>query len=227
MSATLPLIVIRPEPGNTATLEAARQRGLDASGYPLFEIAAVAWKAPTTPFAAILAGSANVFRHGGSHLAELMHVPVIAVGATTAEAARHAGFAVAQIGEGGLQPLVETLAPGKYLRLAGQDHVNLAPPAGVQISTQIVYAAQARPIPPALAKLLRKPALVLLHSGEAARHFRAQCERIEVSKENIYLACLAPRIAEHAGASWADVFVSASRTDTDLLELAATMCDRV
>ncbi|MBB3861731.1 uroporphyrinogen-III synthase [Novosphingobium hassiacum] len=227
MTAPLPLVVIRPEPGNAATLAAARNRGLSAHRYPMFDVVPIAWKAPSGCFAAILAGSANVFRHGGPQLDELRPIPVIAVGATTAEAARNAGFTVKQTGEGGLQPLVATLAPGEYLRLAGQDHVHLSPPAGVRISTQIVYAALARPVAPALATLLTEPAVVLLHSGEAARHFRAECERIEVSKENIYLACLAPRIAEHAGAGWAGVCVSASRTDTDLLELAATMCDRV
>ncbi len=227
MTAPLPLIVIRPQPGNAATLKAARHRGLDARGYPLFDITPVSWEAPTAHFPAILAGSANVFRHGGVQLDELRRLPVIAVGATTAEAARDAGFAVTRVGEGGLQPLVETLPPGAYLRLAGRDHVNLTPPAGVRIATHVVYSARAHPFPPALSTLLTQPAVVLLHSGEAARHFRAECERIEVSMGNIYLACLAPRIAEHAGAGWAGVCVSASRTDTDLLALAATMCDRV
>ena len=37
-----------------------------------------------------------------------------------------AGFAVAQTGEGGLQPVVETLPPGHYLRLAGQLELNPA-----------------------------------------------------------------------------------------------------
>lgn len=225
--AALALIVIRPEPGNAATLAAARQRGLTAHGYPLFDIAPVAWEPSTQAFAALLAGSANVFRHGGPHLAQFRHVPVIAVGATTAEAARQAGFTVAHIGEGGLQPIARTLAPGAYLRLAGEDHVILTPPEAVRITTQVVYAAHPRPVPQALAALLDNSAVVLLHSGEAARHFRAQCERIEVSMESIYLACLAPRIAELAGQGWASVSVSASRTDTDLLELAATMCDRV
>lgn len=227
MSATLPLIIIRPEPGNAATLAAARERGLTAQGYPLFDIAPVAWQTPAKPFAAILAGSANVFRHGGAQLHELLQLPVVAVGATTAEAARNAGFTVTQVGEGGLQPLVETLPVGEYLRLAGQDRVRLSPPEGVRICTRVVYAARQRHVPHELAARLEKGAVVLLHSGEAARHFRAQCERIEVSMENIYLACLAPRIADHAGAGWAAVCVSASRTDTDLLELAATMCDRV
>lgn len=227
MTAFLPLIVIRPGPGNAVTLDAARQRGLDAHGYPLFDVTAVAWQAPTTPFAAILAGSANVFRHGGAQLAELRHLPVIAVGEATAKAARDAGFAVSHTGEGGLQPVVETLGPGEYLRLAGQDRVELSPPADVQIATQVVYAARRLPIPQTLARLFKRRAVVLLHSGEAARHFRSECERVEVSTENIYLACLAPRIAEHAGAGWAGVCVSASRTDTDLLELAATLCQTV
>ncbi len=227
MSATLPLIVIRPEPGNAATLAAARQRGLDAHGFPLFDIAPVAWQPPTQPWAAILAGSANVFRHGGPQLALFVQIPVIAVGEATAEAARLAGFTVAQVGEGGLQPVTQTLAPGEYLRLAGRDRIKLTPPEGVRITTQVVYAAHPRPVPQDLGAMLNKSCVVLLHSGEAARHFRSACEFVEVSKESIYLACLAPRIAELAGQGWAGIAVAALRTDTDLLELAATMCDRV
>ncbi|MFC6911628.1 hypothetical protein ACFQGS_22980 [Novosphingobium lubricantis] len=68
------------------------------------------------------------------------------MGEATAAAARAAGFAVAQTGEGGLQPVVETLPPGHYLRLAGQDRVTLSPPGAVRIATQVVYAAQPRPI---------------------------------------------------------------------------------
>ncbi len=223
----LPLIVIRPEPGTAATLSAARAMGLDAHSHPLFTVAPRAWKLPEGSFAAILAGSANVFRHGGPQLDALRHFPVVAVGETTADAARGAGFAVTRTGEGGLQPLVGKLSPGSYLRLAGQDHVELTPLAGVQIETRVVYAARACPIPGTLAALLPHRCVVLLHSGEAARHFRAECERLEIVRSNIHLACLAPRIGELAGPGWGDVAVAQTKTDTDLLELAARMCQTV
>lgn len=220
----LPLIVIRPEPGNAATIAAARERGLHAIGYPLFRIEPTRWSVAEGRFEAILAGSANIFRHGGPQLDALKHLPVIAVGEATASAARTAGFTVVRTGEGGLQPVVETLAPGTYLRLAGEDRVTLAPPPGVRIETAVVYAARPVPLPDELVAVLARPAVVLLHSGAAAKHFRQQCERTGITRESLYLACLAPRIAALAGDGWGDLRIADSRTDSDLLELGRRMC---
>ena len=226
MSA-LPLIVIRPEPGNAATLAAARECGLDARSFPLFDVGPLPWQTPQGRFDAILAGSANVFRHGGLPLGPLAPVPVLAVGTTTAEAARAAGFTVMRTGDGGLQPLVETLPPGDYLRLAGQDRVTLTPPQGVRIVTQEIYTVHARPMSAALKALLEQGGVVLLHSGEAGRHFASECERLGTSRQRIYLACLAPRIADLAGSGWGAIDTASTRTDKDLLELASRMCQIV
>lgn len=226
-SKTLPLIVIRPEPGNAATCAAAREHGVEALAYPLFRIEPVDWHVPPGPFDAILAGSANVFRHGGIGLEALTDVPVIAVGATTAASARDYGFTVSSIGEGGLQPVVAVLKAGNYLRIAGQDRVELDPPAGVRIETAVAYAARRSPISGALAHILRDGATVLLHSGEAARHFAGECERLGIAKNSVHIACLAPRIADLAGHGWARVKTARQRTDAMLLELGLQMCQTV
>lgn len=226
MTALL-LFILRPQPGNAATLKAARQLGLDAHSFPLFEVAPVAWQAPQGRFDAILAGSANIFRHGGPQLAAYTSVPVMAVGATTADAARAAGFAVSHIGEGGLQPMVEALPPGHYMRLAGEDRVTLTPPQDVRITTEVVYAARPQPVSPPLHALLDKGGVVLLHSGEAARHFAAECERLGIARNRLHLACLAPRIAGLAGQGWGTIATASTRTDADVLALAARMCQIV
>lgn len=223
----LPLVVIRPEPGNAATCAVARALGLEPIAAPLFEIEPVDWDVPDERFDAILAGSANVFRHGGAGLAAFAEVPVIAVGETTAAAARSAGFAVARVGEGGLQPVVATLPPGNYIRIAGEDRVTLTPPEGVRIVTVVTYASRKRAVSVALQTSLNRGAVVLLHSGEAARHFAQECERLGISKESLHLACLAPRIAELAGNGWGTVAVAAGRTDKEVLELGARMCQTV
>ncbi|MCY1669766.1 uroporphyrinogen-III synthase [Novosphingobium sp. SL115] len=220
----LPVFVIRPEPGNAATVAAARAQGLDARGFPLFTIAAQPWSLPDGPFDAILAGSANIFRHGGPLLDALKAVPVIAVGETTADTARAHGFAVESVGEGGLQPVVETLTPGRYLRLAGEDRVTLTPHSGVRIETSVVYAAQPHPLPPEMAQALAHGGVVLLHSGAAARHLSQYCEMAEIPRKQLRLACLAPRIASMAGEGWGQIGVASARTDMDLLELAKRMC---
>lgn len=224
----LPLIVLRPQPGCAATVAAAHALGLDARGFPLFEIVAQEWDVPDPAgYAGLLAGSANVFRHGGAGLAALRRLPVHAVGETTAETARTAGFTVAQIGMGGLQPLVATLTPGRLLRLCGQERVALVCPDGVTVDDRIVYAAQARPLPDALVALLAHPAVVLLHSGESARHFASESDRLGLARGAIGLACLAPRIAESVGSGWHRIEIAAKTTDAALLELARQMYQTV
>ncbi|WP_421853469.1 uroporphyrinogen-III synthase [Novosphingobium sp.] len=224
----LPVLVIRPEPGNAATVAAARALGLDARGYPLFDMAPAPWTVPDpAPYRALLAGSANVFRLGGEGLARLRRLPVHAVGAVTADAARAAGFAVGAIGEGGLQPMVSALPPGRYLRLAGEKRVPLALPAGVEVDDIVVYAAAGLPMPPALVSALAGPAVVLLHSGEAAAHFAAESARLGVSRNVIALACLAPRIGQMAGDGWQHVEIAETRSDQAVLALAVQMCKKV
>jgi uroporphyrinogen-III synthase len=224
----VPVVVIRPEPGNAATITAARALGLSAHAFPLFAMAPVAWPVPDpASYRALLAGSANVFRLGGAGFAALTGLPVHAVGAVTAEAARAAGFAVEAIGEGGLQPMAAALPPGRYLRLAGEKRVPLALPDGVVVDDVEVYAAAGLPMPPHLAELLARPAVILLHSGEAAAHFAAESARLGVRQDRLSLACLAPRIATMAGTGWQHIEIAEQRTDHAVLALAVQMCKKV
>lgn len=223
-----PAVVLRPEPGAAATARAARALGLSVVVAPLFAMEALPWPADR-PDAAIglLAGSAAVFRLGGSGLAALRSLPVHAVGAATARAARAAGFGVIATGRGGLQALVADLPPGRYLRLAGAAHVPLDLPRGVEVDTRVVYAARALPLPDAARTVLAQGAVALLHSGEAARHFRNQCESHGLDKRAIALACLAPRIAGEAGEGWKTVEIAVEMADQALLAIAARMCQTV
>ena len=220
------LLVIRPEPGNAATVAAARALGLKAEGHPLFAIAPRAWAAPDGPFDAILAGSANAFRHGGAKLDHLRELPVLAVGSSTAEAARHAGFNVAAVGEGGLQGLVDTLAPGhrRLLRLCGEDRVALDLPKGVEVTEALVYASEPLPMPAALRQRLAAPAVVVLHSAEAARHFAAECNAHTIARSAISLAAIGPRVAIAASEGWAACRAAAQPSDPALLALAQALC---
>ncbi|MCW1382491.1 uroporphyrinogen-III synthase [Novosphingobium sp. KCTC 2891] len=223
-----PVVVIRPEPGNAATAASARALGLEVIAHPLFDMAPADWAVPLPQgYAGLLAGSANVFRLGGAGIAGLRGLPAHAVGAMTAEAARAAGFTVAETGEGGLQPLVSHLAPGRWLRLAGEKHVPLACPPGVTVDTRVVYAARALPFPADLTAALAQPAVVLLHSGEAAAHFAAECDRLAIPRGGLALACLAPRIGVQAGAGWQAIEIARTHTDDALLALAVQMCQTV
>lgn len=223
----VPLVVIRPEPGCAASVAAARAAGLDARGFALFEVAAKSWEAvPAAGYDALLAGSANVFRYGGPGLPALSALPVLAVGEATAEAARAAGFAVAATGTGGLQKLLETLPRGcrRLLRLAGDERIALTPPRRVTIDERVVYTTRAVPFPPELAALLRGPAIIALHSADAARHLAAQCVSHGLRRARLRIAALSPRIAAAAGDGWGEVAAAPIPDDKALLALARQMC---
>ncbi|MBC7987264.1 MAG: uroporphyrinogen-III synthase, partial [Sphingomonadaceae bacterium] len=85
------LLIVRPEPGASATAQRARTRGWEPLVAPLFAIAPLAW-APRDPaaFDALLLTSANAVSHGGKALGKYRELPVYAVGAATAAAARAA-----------------------------------------------------------------------------------------------------------------------------------------
>ena len=222
-----PVIVIRPQPGCDATVAAARAMGLDARAFPLFAVRALPWSAPDPQsYDALLIGSANAFRHGGENLAACRGKPVYAVGQTTADAARAAGFEVAAVGRGGLQMLFAQLRPEhrRLLRLSAELRVDLAPPPGVTIVERRVYASEPQPPPPELGDLLAASATVLLHSGEAARHFAGLCGRLGIDRSRIALAAIGQRVAAAAGEGWRDAAFAATPDDAALLALAREMC---
>jgi uroporphyrinogen-III synthase len=223
-----PLAVIRPEPGCAATVATAQAAGMAVHGYPLFRIVALPWEAPVPDsFDALLLGSANALRLGGEALSAYAGKPAYAVGETTAEAARAAGFAIAGIGTGGLQAMLGQIdrTHTRLLRLAGRDRVSLDPPPHLRIAERVVYASDPLPMPPGFVRLLQESAVVALHSAEAASHFAAECDARGLDRSRIRLAALGPRIAAAAGAGWAACASAAAPTDKALLALAAQMCE--
>ena len=223
----IPLIVIRPQPGCDASVKAANELGLDTRGFPLFEVRPVAWDMPEPDsFDAVLVGSANAVRHSGEGLAALAGKPVYAVGEATASACREAGLHVVSTGEGGLQQVLARFNPAHkiLLRLAGVAHVKLDPPPGISIVERIVYANEPLTMPPALADLLRQPAVIALHSAEAAHHLRDECEMQQVDLSQLTLATIGPRVSEVAGLGWLAVQAAAFPNEAALLTLACEMC---
>ena len=148
----VPLVIIRPEPGCSASMAKARaMHGVEVHGFPLFEVAPRSWEtALPDRYDALLVGSAMVFRYGGPGLAALKSLPVLAVGEATASAARDAGFAVAATGSSSMQAMLGELPPAHHrlLRLAGEERVALTPPKGVTVDERIVYASLPREMPP-------------------------------------------------------------------------------
>ena len=220
------VIVVRPEPGCSATTRLAQEFGLEAVGHPLSEIVPIQWQMPAGAFDGVLAGSANAFRHGGPLVDKLVDMPVYAVGETTAAAAGDRGFRTASVGPGGLQSVLDGLAGQhlKLLRIAGEDHLDLDPPEGIEVAEVIAYRAEMRPIPAALAVLLEQYPVVVLHSATTARHFAAETERLGIDRGRIRLAALGPRIAAAAGDGWGALSAAPAPNDPALLALARDLC---
>ncbi|VWX52859.1 uroporphyrinogen-III synthase [Novosphingobium sp. 9U] len=221
------LIVVRPEPGATATVEAARAIGLGAEAHPIFVVRPLPWvPVPRDAVDAVLLGSVNALRHGGPNLESLRGLPAYCVGGTTAEAAAAAGFSIAAVGSGGLQNVVVELAPAhrRLLRLTGAAHVPLDMPEHVSLETRIVYTSDPLPLSAGLARALTGDAVVVLHSGEAARHFDRICTPAAVDRATIALATIGPRVSDFAGKGWAAVRSAAQPSDAALLALAREMC---
>jgi uroporphyrinogen-III synthase len=221
------ILTIRPQPGAAATVEAGRQAGLAIEAVPLFEVQPVAWD-PPSPQAidGLLLGSANAVRHAGPALGAFRGKPVFAVGETTAAAAEHAGLTVEACGRGGLQALLDGAAsvPRRLLRLAGEEHMPLAPPRRVIVETRVVYRSVSLPLPESLTERLRGGALVLLHSAAAARHFASECDRLGIARGSLHLAALGSRIAAAAGNGWAEAQAATVPDEAALLALARDMC---
>lgn len=210
------LLILRPEPGASATATKARALGLEPLVLPLFAVEAVAWAVPDlTRFDALLLTSANAVRYGGNGLRVLARLPVAAVGAATAEAARDAGLNVRWVGERGVTALVEQLPPNlRLLHLAGKDRVA----AGGAVVPVTVY--RAAPLTVALPRLDRQ--VIALHSPRAARRL---AELVAVSdRREARVAAISATAAAAAGDGWREVAIATSPDDDCLLALAASLC---
>ncbi len=216
------IIAIRPQPALAETLEQAAALDLPIKGIALSKAKPFKWTAPDpASYDAMLAGSANAFRHAGNQLNALKSLPVFAVGEQTAQAARDAGFTVNHVGTGGLQGLIDGLdgAPRRFLRISGKDHVALKWPDHFTIDTQIVYQMEALPLTYGDAAMLSQGAVVLLFSASSAAHFWLECERMKVPFARITIAALGPRIAGAAGIGWQAVHSAESPNTAELLAL--------
>ena len=217
------IFTVRPQEASDSTLAAGRELGLAIEAFPMWEIRPASWSAPDpATIDGLLIGSGNALLHAGEQLGLFADKPVHAVGARTAEIARAQGFAVASTGSGGLQQVIDALPPEpvRLLRLAAADRVRLSPPPHVTLVPRVAYRTEAQPMTAQFAgKLVAGPALVLLHSAAAARHFAAQCDEHGVPRSGIALAALGPRIADAAGAGWAAVASAPQPSEAALLAL--------
>jgi uroporphyrinogen-III synthase len=223
------LLVLRPEPGASATAARAAALHLPAVVAPLFTIAPVGWSAPDPAhFGAILLTSANAARHGGGQLAGFTRLPVYAVGDATATAARSAGFGKVVAGtKDGAAMIARAAADGvrRLLHLTGREHLPVSHPA-ITIERRMVYAAQAAGRLPAAARdALGKRSVALLHSPRAAATFRTLVVGAGLVPDHIRIAAISPAALAAAGDGWEAAIAAESPNDDALLAAAARLCD--
>lgn len=219
------LLVVRPEPGASATAAKARERGLNAILAPLFEIEPIEWTVPEAScFDGLLLTSANAARFGGEQLRELRSLAVYAVGAATAEAARDEGFDIRSTGEAGIDRLLGSIEPNlKLLHLSGEDRKTSAD-VRQKITSVTVYRSRAK----ASVDLGNASgSVVLIHSPRAARHFGELIDRQGPGRGSITLAAISVDAAEAAGEGWEAVEVADSPSDDGLLALAERLCNNI
>lgn len=123
------VLVTRPEPGASATAKRLAAMGFAPIVLPLTEIVALTPPEPIVShlYQAVVVTSVNALRHMERGTIEgLLEKPVFAVGASTADAARGAGFEDVRIGAGTARDLAAlitlTTEPSVHiLHLAGTD----------------------------------------------------------------------------------------------------------
>jgi uroporphyrinogen-III synthase len=209
-------LVLRPAPADARTVALLAAAGVTAQAVPLFVAGPLAWTVPAGRFDALLLTSANAIRHGGAGLRAVAHLPVVAVGAATAAAARAAGFAVVLTGDGDVAAAVRDAGDRRLLHLAGRDHVAAAGVAG----RAVVYASDPVPAVPGMVDAA-VDGVVLLHSRRAARRFAEVAGALP--RDRIRLAALSPAVAAAAGTGWRRVEVAARPTDAALVDVAARL----
>lgn len=213
------LIILRPEPGASATVRRAGELGLDALAVPLFEVGPVRWEAPDPArFDGLLLTSANAVRHGGKELLRLRGLPVYAVGEATADAARDAGFDIAATGDEGVDWLLGSIDSNlRLLHLCGEDRRE---PAEAQQAITSLAAYRAKPVErPDLTGV--QGSVALIHSARAGQRFAELAQ----DRGSIVIAAISPSAAQAAADCWEAVEIAEAPTEEALLALAARLCN--
>jgi uroporphyrinogen-III synthase len=212
------VLVLRPEPGASATVERARAMGIDAVATPLFHVEPLAWEVPeASGFDGVLLTSANALRHGGAGLQALRGLKAYAVGDATAQAAREAGFDVAATGDAGVERLLGSIEPDlKLLHLCGADRRS-ADGARQKITSIPIYRSK-----PVNDVQLPDADIALVHSSRAGTRFAEQAH----DKSRTTIVAISQAAADAAGDRWRAVEVAEEPTDEALLALVARLCNK-
>ena len=217
-----PVIVLRPEPGASATVARAKAMHLDARACPLFEARGIAWSCPDpAAFTAILFTSANGARLCGPGRQRYIHLPAFAVGDATAEAARETGFTSVITGESNIAQLVAkiaTLGKHRLLHLSGAE-VSEVDFMGIEVERRIVYDTITLPPTATMLETLSAGGIALVHSARAGERLA----EVALDRGGLSLVAISARAAEAAGTGWQRLVIADHPRDEAVLEAAARL----
>lgn len=223
MTAGVPLIVTRPEPGNAATAEKAKKLGFDARAMPLFAARSLEWSAPAAEnFDALLLTSAFAAKLAGPDLDKLSSLPVYAVGAATARAAEAAGLTVAMTGSADAQRLLDDMASQDIrtiLWLCGRDRSEFDA-RGAAITALPCYTVAPVAPPAEWSALIAAPAILLAHSARGAQRIS---DLAGGARSHLALVAISASVAAAAGEGWRDLAIARQPDDAAMLAEARAL----
>ena len=213
------VLITRPEPGSTHTMNALIKRGIDATAIPLTEIQPLQFESGTGEFDALVITSQNAIIHGADLLAKHITKPVFVVGKRTSETLKgHRIVASAETAEA-LLPKITSQSPKIILYICGQKRrpeleIGLKT-AGIHIEALEVYSA--RPAENAGEKLEAfftsiQSAIVLFHAPSAADVFVSALKSQKLPKTARFL-CMSAAIAAELPSQWQNEVTIADRPD--------------
>ncbi|MDA0704717.1 MAG: uroporphyrinogen-III synthase [Proteobacteria bacterium] len=230
------VLVTRPEPDASGLARALAALGVESVLAPLMEIHQRPGAVSLEGVQAILATSANGVR-AFARCEASRDLPLFAVGAATAEAARAVGFQTVDTADGDVHALgarVEQVldpAAGALLHVAGTvtagDLAGRLAASGFEIRREILY--EARPVerlPAAAVEALRGGAIdgVLIFSPRTARALvtLVRKARVAASLQGSTAYCLSGAVAaESAALGWRRILVAEAPDQQALLSLVA------
>jgi len=218
-----PLVILRPEPGASATAAAASALGLQPLVMPLFEGKAVEWTAPDpSAFDGLLLTSASAIELGGEQIEKFRGLPAYCVGGKTAQAAEGAGFKVVAMGRGGVDSLLQAVPPGeRLLHLCAANRRE--PTAGRNVEPVPVYEAAELPVPAGFDKI--EDAVVAVHSPRGGSTFSRMVDQAKLKRDRISIVAISREAGEAAGEGWQALEAAAEPRDSALLAIASRLCN--
>ncbi|WFU60133.1 uroporphyrinogen-III synthase [Bradyrhizobium pachyrhizi] len=231
------ILVTRPHPDNDATLATLRQRGFDALSAPVLRFEPVPFRGDDdADYDAVILTSANALRAVDLATSRLLRLPLFAVGAHTADAARAAGFDKLIVAKGdavSLRNLVlarvkagELDASATLLYLAGadlsRDLAGELGERGLNVVTHTTYrmapvAGFPREVSDAF--MANRITAVLHYSRRSAQAFldTVRADGIEISALALPQCCISAAVAAVLHDAGATKVVVAARPDENAL----------